>query len=161
MSCLFEGVVVGKPYLGKDGRLRTVLLYPDGTKRFKSYPKHLLEVKIGRELTADETCDHKDDDFTNDNPDNLQVLTRAQNAAKAMLLRPPELYHFTCPVCKQPAVKHMSEVRHNWKLGKAGPVCSKECAGLVGKHLIIIETSYDYDSVNKKLTVESKSWEIS
>jgi len=41
-----------------------------------------LEVKLGRRLTKNETCDHIDEDKTNDHPDNLQILSRAQNTSK-------------------------------------------------------------------------------
>lgn len=74
------------PYTRKDGRKHIVL-----TKRYSgvsltySYSKFLLEMKLGRILTLNETCDHKNDDFTDDSYDNLQVLTRRANIQKAEL----------------------------------------------------------------------------
>ncbi len=148
------------PYVGPDGRKRIQIVHDDGRHQIKSYPKYLLEQKIGRELEGDETCDHIDEDFTNDDPNNLQVLTRIQNATKAMLFRPVEMYSFNCPVCKTYTSKPMSQVRHNWNLGKSGPVCSKSCAGLVGKNLTVHETTYEFDPITKEVIVTSNSWEI-
>lgn len=115
------------PYLRKDGRKHIVIVHPCGRKQTKSYPKYLLEQKIGRELVGDETCDHIDDDFTNDDPNNLQVLTRKNNILKAVV--PAEMYHFICPQCQQPATKEARNVRSNLKKGKSGPFCSRSCAG--------------------------------
>ena len=148
------------PYLRKDGRQHIVIQHEDGRLQTKSYPKHLLEQKLGRELLGEETCDHVDENFTNDDLVNLQVLTRSENAAKAMVGREVEMYHFVCPVCHIPTVKEMRNVRHNWNQGRSGPVCSKECAGLVGKVLIRYETTYNYDPVTQEVTVTNESWEI-
>jgi hypothetical protein len=73
------------PYLRKDGRKHVVIVHPDGRKQTKSYPRLLLEQKLGRELTKEETVDHKDDDFTNDSLDNLQILSLANNAKKSAI----------------------------------------------------------------------------
>lgn len=121
------------PYTRNDGRKHIVIVHSCGRRQTKSYPKYLLEQKIGRELVGDETCDHIDEDFTNDSSDNLQVLSRPVNAAKSMLLNPAKFYHFSCPECHQDSVKTLSEVKANWKKGKAGPFCSRSCAGRYNK----------------------------
>ena len=97
------------PYTRKDGR-QVVCFYEDGVRKQMSYPKYLLEQKLGRPLRPGETCDHIDNDFTNNSLDNLQVLSRADNTRKAAALRPPELGHFTCPVCNRSFTRLMSEV---------------------------------------------------
>lgn len=56
-----------------------------GEKTTRQLGKVKLEVKINRRLTGDETVDHKDNDKTNDDFDNLQVLTRTENARKGSL----------------------------------------------------------------------------
>jgi len=148
------------PYYRKDGRQHIVIIHDNGRKQTKSYPKYLLEQKIGRELINNETCDHIDENFTNDDPNNLQVLTRAQNAAKAAISRPAEMHHYKCSVCRKPASKPMSEVKHNWKLGKSGPVCSKQCAGMIGKNTIRCVIDSFYDPKTKLVVTESDCWEI-
>jgi hypothetical protein len=116
------------PYTRKDGR-QHVILYKDGLRTTVSYPKYLLEQKLGHSLSSCETCDHIDNDFTNNNLDNLQVLTREKNAAKANAFKPRELGTFTCPVCKCSFTKPMNYIRGNLKQGKSGPYCSRSCAG--------------------------------
>jgi hypothetical protein len=119
------------PYTRKDGR-QHVVLYKDGMRKTVSYPKYLLEQKLGRSFLPNEICDHIDNDHTNNCLDNLQVLTRSDNARKAMALKPAELGHFTCPVCNSSFTKRMRNVRSNLKQGKSGPYCSRSCAGKGG-----------------------------
>lgn len=115
------------PYLRKDGRKHIVIVHPCGRKQTKSYPKYLLEQKIGRELIGDETCDHIDDDFTNDESSNLQVLSRPKNIIKSKT--PAEWITFNCLHCGEKATKKAHNIRTNLKKGKAGPFCSRHCAG--------------------------------
>ena len=124
-------VKVYGPYTRKDGR-QHVVLYKDGVRKTVSYPKYLLEQKLGRSLLPNETCDHIDNDYTNNCLDNLQVLTRADNARKGMELRSAELGHFTCPVCNSSFTRRMSRVRHNPKKNKSGPYCSCSCSNKRG-----------------------------
>lgn len=42
-----------------DGRLRALIVYSDGHKENKSYPRMLMEEKLGRPLTPDEDVHHK------------------------------------------------------------------------------------------------------
>lgn len=69
------------PYLRKDGRQHVVIKYADGTLQTKSYPRLLLEERLGRLLTEDETVDHIDGNFTNNSYENLRILSRSQNAS--------------------------------------------------------------------------------
>lgn len=119
------------PYLRKDLRKHTVIVKDDGSKTTKSFPKYLMENKLGRELADDETVDHKDEDKTNNDIDNLQILSRSDNAKKAMLLRPRKIYKFVCPHCGKDSEKYLNQVLSNWKKGKAGPYCSRQCSGKV------------------------------
>lgn len=102
--------------------------YADGTRETTSYARHLMEMHLGRELGRDEEVDHKDDDQTNDALDNLTILTVQANRAKG---RTVEMVTVVCALCGESAEKRASDVRHNRKLGKAGPYCSKRCAGKV------------------------------
>lgn len=119
------------PYERKDRRKHVIIVHDDGRKQTKSYPKYLLEQHIGRELLLNETADHIDNDKTNNDITNLQILTRKDNSKKAMNLRPRKVYKFVCPCCGNAAEKYLNQVLANWKKGKAGPYCSRRCAGKV------------------------------
>lgn len=124
----FVSMKVYGPYTRKDGR-QHVILYENGTRKTISYPKFLLEQKLKRSLRSDETCDHIDNDHTNNSLTNLQVLSRIDNSRKQMAFKPAELGVFTCPVCNCSFTKRMNQVRANLKKGKSGPYCSRSCAG--------------------------------
>ena len=117
------------PYIRKDGRKHIVIVDKDGNKKTKSYPRYLMELKIGRNLTELETVDHINEDFTDDRIENLQILSRSDNITKSKLLKPAEIFKFICPVCNIESEKPMRDVRHNRNNGKSGPYCSRVCAG--------------------------------
>lgn len=54
----------------------------DGKHKCSLASHLILEALLGRRLTSQETCDHIDGDPTNDNPNNLQVMSRSSNARK-------------------------------------------------------------------------------
>lgn len=120
------------PYTRKDGRKHVVIYHPSGYKQTQSYPKYLLQKFLNKHLSSNETVDHIDNNKLNDSLDNLQILTRANNARKEMLRseRAAKTYNFICPVCKKAATKLLRTVRGNKKKGKAGPFCSRKCAGI-------------------------------
>ncbi len=115
------------PYLRKDGR-KHVIIANGKNRRTVSYPKWLMEQALGRKLDPDlETVDHIDEDFTNDERSNLQLLTRVENAKKSS--NPAEIICFICPVCGKEGRQFARDVRSNRKKGRAGPFCSRSCAG--------------------------------
>ena len=70
------------PYISKqDGRKRVLLYFNDKSKTTKSLARFNYEQKHGK-LPAHLTVDHIDEDFTNDDIDNLQPLTREENIKK-------------------------------------------------------------------------------
>lgn len=75
--------VVG-PYLWRKARRYVVDVYYDGRKHTMLLARLRLEIKLRRRLLPGETVDHVDGDCTNDNPDNLQPLSLADNARKAL-----------------------------------------------------------------------------
>lgn len=117
------------PYLRKDNRQHIIIVHPDGRKQTKSYPRYIMEVHLGRELTQIETIDHINADFTDNRLENLQILTLSENVHKHHLAHPRKQYTFTCPNCQQTATKFLNDVQGNRKKGKAGPFCSRKCAG--------------------------------
>lgn len=74
------------PTIASDDRARVGFRNTEtGEKTIRQLAKVKLEVKIGRRLTNDETVDHIDENKTNDEFDNLQVLSRSENAAKGAI----------------------------------------------------------------------------
>lgn len=119
------------PYDKTDGRQVIILKYSDGSRRTVSYPKWIMEKRLGRELDPDEeTVDHIDRDFTNNEWWNLRVVERSRHVKEdAKRLKPAV---FTCMMCETEFEKDASYVYTNRKDGKAGPFCSRKCAGIYG-----------------------------
>ena len=98
------------PYTRKDQRKHVIIVYDEGTRRTKSYPRYLLETHLKRELTYEETVDHIDNDKTNDSIENLQILSLSENAKKQQVLNPRKIYEFVCPCCGRKAIKYFNQV---------------------------------------------------
>lgn len=114
------------PYIGKDGRKRCVLYYGKGNTPSKSYPRLVLETKLGRKLTEDEEVDHIDTDHTNDDPINLQILGTEEHREKSKL----ETYVLqsnkellTCPQCG--TLFSATQTRIN---SSETPCCTRSCS---------------------------------
>lgn len=71
------------PYQRKADNRKIVALTGFKRTTTRLLAKVRLEVKLGRKLVPGETVDHKDDDGTNDHPDNLQPLSLSENARKS------------------------------------------------------------------------------
>lgn len=75
------------PYTRKDNQ-RKMLVLCNADKKECITPllaRVRLEVKLGRRLVGDETVDHHDEDKTNDDPRNLELLSRSDNARKSSM----------------------------------------------------------------------------
>lgn len=123
------------PYEAKDGRFRVVIVKKKKGKVKKitqSYPRYLMEQCLGRKLTEEETVDHIDGNFKNNEISNLQILSREENAKKQFLDNPNlkrKYITFICPQCGVKATKPENQVKHGRNQGKKGPYCSRSCAG--------------------------------
>lgn len=133
MSVYKEYKVYG-PYDRDDGRKHVVLVHKEkGSKKTVSYPKYLVETRRGEKLESNETVDHIDGNPKNNDPDNLQVLTRREHL-KLDVKRLKKI-SYSCPMCDKDceAVGNKAQdIIKNRKQGNAGPFCSKECAGRYG-----------------------------
>lgn len=119
------------PYTLPDGR-KHVIVYQKGKRRTVSYPKFLIEQALGRILHSDEEVHHKDEDFTNNSLDNLEVLNRS-NHRKIHLKKDAQhrIFHtYVCPCCSNEFEKEYRSVRNNQESkGRPGPFCSRSCSG--------------------------------
>lgn len=122
-------IIIYGPYKRKDNRFH-IILYNTETKKGKtiSYAKYLMEQYLDRKLLPNETVDHIDEDPTNNNLSNLQVLTRVDNIKKSA--KSPEMIEVKCPECGVEFNAYARRYRSNQlRRGSIGPFCSRSCAG--------------------------------
>lgn len=128
---VYEEYKVYGPYYRKDGRQHVVLVHTiTKKKKTVSYPKFLYETHHNRYLVGDETIDHDDRDFTNNDINNLIVRNRVDHIKIDALRNKPE--EFTCPECNTKFIaegKKLQDIKWNRKRGSPGPFCGRSCAG--------------------------------
>jgi|WetSurMetagenome_2_1015567.scaffolds.fasta_scaffold77982_1 hypothetical protein len=124
------GVKVYGPYTRKQDGRQHVILWDGTSRRTASYPKWLVEQRSKQLLEDGDTVDHKNRDFTDNHPSNLQVLGRAihasLDAARAVPLK------VICAWCGRTVTQRRSDYNGNRRQGKAGPFCSRTCSGKYG-----------------------------
>jgi hypothetical protein len=121
------------PYYRKDGRQHVVII-GNGKRRSVSYPKYIMEQMLGRELDPIlETVDHIDGDFTNNDYANLRIIPLDRHTREDA--RRANLIEITCVFCGKQAWKRGNNLRHAETQQKAGPFCSRQCAGKYGAEL--------------------------
>jgi len=122
------------PYKRKDGRQIVIIVENNGRRRTVSYPKWLMECQLGRKLDPDmETVDHIDSNFDNNDLSNLRVVPRKEHSADDTRRVKP--VKFTCAWCDKEFERSPRLVRDKSKKNKAGPFCSRACAGKYSRQL--------------------------
>jgi len=117
-------------YETHEGRQFVIVISPQGKRTTVSYAKYLIEIKYGRKLAPDETVHHIDGNPKNNDYSNLQVITRSEHAKRDVHRLKPKT--FRCPMCGKTfslSGKKLHDAILNRKYGRAGPFCSKKCAG--------------------------------
>ena len=91
------------PYKRSDGRMHVVLNNSNASKGEKgktrtiSYPKAIVESRLGRKLKPNEEIDHGDNDKTNNNTLNFKIVDGYINRVKQLEhLYGPAIQHY-CP----------------------------------------------------------------
>lgn len=126
--------VVHGPYTRQDGRQIVIVVEHNGKRRTVSYPKWLLETQLGRKLDPDqETVDHIDGDFNNNEFENLRLMPRDEHSADDT--RRSKNLKFSCAWCGVDFERSPRLVRDKSKKNKAGPFCNKSCAGKYSRML--------------------------
>lgn len=114
---------VGYLVLNTENRQMVCLYNSQSDRTTISYARYLMSIKLDRYLSIDEHVDHIDEDKTNDNIDNLQILSPKENHNKS--LKTGETFiGFICPVCK---IDFKLSKRQSHKIN---PCCSRKCGGI-------------------------------
>ena len=125
----FEGLVAYKLFHKKMGRWQVCLWNPVTNKRRTLlFSKYVMSVKMGRVLSKDEQVDHVDGDRTNDDIDNLEIVTSKENRRRwCESCTGPTMITLECPHCRKTFTKERRQT-HLVK-GGARTFCSRSCAG--------------------------------
>lgn len=127
------------PYTRPDGRKHVVLNNTSSSKGTKgktktiSFPKALVESKIGRTLLPNETIDHNDRDKTNDSDNNLIIRDRTTHASlDAIKVKVEEIPCAQCQTLLTPTKNQRNPGTKADGSKPAGPFCSRKCKGRYG-----------------------------
>ncbi len=132
----------------KDGRTRLVIKYDDGHMTTKSYPRVLMEEKLGRPLKQNEDVHHKDGNKLNNDINNLEVVMHGEHQRMHNPSRYKEETRI-CQVCgKEFIYSQIQQIRYNVDIRrnrKRYYTCSNSCRGKASMGII------NYDSNGNKL----------
>lgn len=117
------------PYKRKDGR-KHIVKYDGKSKVTQSYPRYLMEQHLGRELLPEQTVDHIDEDFTNDDLSNLRLISREENSKRSSWTYDKK-DQAKCVYCGTLFILSRNQrTKRSKKIG--GPFCSRICSGKYG-----------------------------
>lgn len=131
---VYKNCKIYGPYSSKkDNRLRCIIVHSNECKQTISYPKYLMEVHLDRYLEENETIDHIDGNFLNNNIENLQILDRKAHCYNDVYRN--QNIKVNCNYCKKEfTIKgNTLHYRNRKDRTKSGYFCSKKCSGLYGK----------------------------
>lgn len=123
------------PYTRSDGRQHIVLnntSVPHGTKdktRTISYPKAIVESNIDDRLLPEETVDHRNRDFNDNDSTNLAIKERSLHYSEDALR--VAISDVTCIGCGKTFTPTVEQIKTRSN-GKVGPFCSRQCSGRYG-----------------------------
>ena len=117
------------PWWNAHGYRAATVRYADGSTRTVYEHREIVEAAIGRDLGPDEVVHHRDGTRDNNDPSNLEVLTKSEHARHHALRGGPELVSLTCIACGSEFQREARFERHNRAQEKRGPYCGKRCAG--------------------------------
>lgn len=116
-----------------DGRQRVVLYNSKNNISGMTYARYLKCVELGYILPTELEVDHKDNDKSNDDPNNLQILTKSENIAKENLRYFEEEqihYGYYCAYCENPFLLTPSEKSSRLAKNIELAFCSRRCAAM-------------------------------
>ena len=118
----------------KDGRQRLIFVDEEGKHSSKSYPRILMEQKLGRPLEPNEDVHHIDGNKNNNNIDNLEIIKHGEH--QRIHSSKYQDTTQTCMVCGKTFTYTATQMRmyvNDIKRHKhRGITCSRKCAYLFG-----------------------------
>lgn len=117
------------PYTRPDGRKHVVLTGDNGYRRTVSFPKFIKELEM-QEPLGNLTIDHQDRDKTNDAIDNLKIRSRSEHTS--LDAKRVKVGNVICPICGADFTPTKNQINKRAQ-SKAGPFCSRSCAGKYSK----------------------------
>lgn len=124
--------------VNRDNRKMVLLVGKNGYRTTTAYARYLYATEIGDYLGMDEHVDHIDEDKTNDDFCNLQILTALENSRKSSML--PEV-NLICPVCGTSFTRTLTQLRGRKHRIKDNLIaCSRPCGGKLS-HITLAEDS--------------------
>ncbi len=126
---------VNGPYINKtvNGRQYVNLTCRTTKKRTATgYPRLLAARYLGWRLTKDETVDHIDGDFLNNDPHNLRLVSNSRHVSEdnTRNIFTDEEINADCVWCGKRfkrTQKQLNKAMKRRKKGSAGPFCGKSC----------------------------------
>ena len=155
-----------KGYLSvsEEGR-KYLSLYKNGVRvSSTTYARYLMSVKLGHFVPDHLTVDHKDNDCTNDDPNNLQLLTQSENSLKESQRRygsyeDKEMYGYQCVYCETNFIITLAERNKRIYTGVEHAFCSRNCAANYHRFVSgrnVIATTKPQDVIDKIKTLRSQ-----
>ena len=125
--CVIE--VHRTPWVPMDGYISCSVLYSDGKRTTIYQHRKVMQASLNRVLRRDETVHHIDENRSNNDLANLEVLTRSEHGKRHSIDREVPLCLLACIVCGKTFERKGRTERRRLKLGRNGPFCSKVCSG--------------------------------
>jgi len=147
-----------------ENRQHVVLFNSNQNKSLISYARYLVCVKLGYILSSDFEVDHKDDDKTNDDINNLQVLTSKQNKLKQQynyIMNEQVCYGFYCAYCEIPFILTEREVKMRLAQKVELAFCSHACSTKYYPPPVITLTCADIERIKNLREQGLSSYKIS
>lgn len=98
-----------------------------------AYAKYIMSIKLGDFIPEDMEVDHIDNNKTNDNIDNLQLLSKEANVKKSNTTG-RTIVTLICPVCNKEFIRE-KRLTHLGSKKRKPTCCSRKCGGKAS-HLI-------------------------
>lgn len=126
-------------------------------KKSISYARYLMSVKLGYEVPDEYEVDHRDNDRTNDDIHNLQLLTVDEHRIKTGKEKTEAaLIELTCPLCKKMFRRLKGYVEFRKKMNQK-ITCSRICSGKLGNSIPSRMLSLENISFIKTLKSQGQS----